>query len=233
MKWKLIAYIFLFNQYLSGQEIYRPPLLHDQAKFDSIEINTLLDSLSLRKLNFIFFDNNFDYLKTNNTIKNPEIIHNGPDENKRLQKVLGNYPNFKKKFLALDIKDNVPDLHLPKAKGGTPKMLNPDFIGSLGFLINSPISFFYYNFSKEEQSRRKFYALNADLPNRRCIDAKYNKEKVQLWTGLKDEELTEFVLYCDFDDSFLSKASEYDLIEKVLKKLADFKTFKDSCNYKN
>ena len=224
--WKLIAIILLYSQFLSGQEINKAVLRQSPSKTNNFEINALLDSLSFFRLNPDLIKSNFDLL-------NADSAYKRPSESKRMQKLLGSYSDFKRKFLALNIKDNMPDLHLPKAKSGTPKLLDPDFIGSAAFLLHSPISFFYYNFSKEEQSQRKLYAINAYDPNRRYIDAKYNKDKVQLWTGLKDEELTKFVLFCNFDDSFLLNCSEYDLIDKVLKKLSDFKAIKNSGNFKN
>jgi hypothetical protein len=228
MKQNLIIFVLLYSQFVYAQEINKPLILQNPRKIETIRINKMMDSLSLFRLNSDFYKNSFSSNKSFDT-----AIIKKQTEEKQLQNLLGSYPDFKRKFLALEFKDPMLDLHLPKAKGGTPKMLDPNFINSLGFLINSPISFFYCNFSKEEQSLRKAYALNADMPNRRCIDAKYNKEKVQLWTGLKDKELTKFVMFCNFDDAYLLRANEYDLIDNILKKLTEFKAIQDSCNYNN
>jgi hypothetical protein len=228
MKRNYLAFVLIYYQFLSAQEIKNSELLHEPAKLSNSETNSLLDSLSLRKLNSLFFNDNFNYSN-----RNTDTVHNNKSaEEKRLQNLLGSYADFKRKFLALEIKDYVTNLHLPKARGGTPQLLDPNFISSVGFLINSPISFFYYNLSKQEQTMRKLYAINAYAPNRRYIDSRYNREKVQLWTGLKDDELTKFVLFCNFDDSFLLNTSEYDLIDAVLKKLSDFKAFKEFNNSK-
>jgi hypothetical protein len=41
------------------------------------------------------------------------------------------------------------------------------------------------------------------------------------------------VMFCNFDDAYLLRADEYDLIDNILKKLTEFKAIQDSCNYNN
>jgi hypothetical protein len=42
-------------------------------------------------------------------------------------------------------------------------------------------------------------------------------------TGLKGLELYEFTSFCNFNQKFLLRASEYEIIEKVLEKLKEYK----------
>jgi hypothetical protein len=217
-------------QFLPGQENHLQFNTQDSAAFKIIEIDRMLDSLSLQNLNNHFYDSNRGSLNYDATIKSPDTSKFSDEEYRRLHDILGDYSDFKRKFLALDLKDNVPDLHLPKAKPGTPQLLDPDYLGSIGFLINSPISFFYYNLSKVEASRRRAYAFNKNYTTRRRVCDKYNNEKIQYWTGLKGDSLTKFILYCHFDDRYLLETSDYELIETVFIKLAEFRAMKDTCN---
>ena len=55
------------------------------------------------------------------------------------------------------------------------------------------------------------------------VECKYNREKVASWTGLKDEELTEFIVYCDLKPNYILESTEYDIMEIVKNKLLEFK----------
>jgi hypothetical protein len=149
-----------------------------------------------------------------------EIIKN---ELKGSAKLPESYTDFKRKFLALKLDNEPIDLGLPKAKPGIPHLLDKDYISSPWFALNSPISFFYYNFSKAERSKRKAYELRHEKDQYAVIDSKINRHKIQYWTGLKESDLDKFILFCDFSFDYLLSVKEYDLIQKVKQKLQDFK----------
>jgi hypothetical protein len=138
-------------------------------------------------------------------------------------KLPANYEEFKQKFLALKLNNEPLDIGLPKAKPGTPKLLDDSYIKSLGFALSSPISFFYYNFSKVERSKRRVYELRNEKAQYAVIDSKISRHKIQYWTGLKEQDLDSFILFCDFSFDYMLSASEYDLIFKVKEKLVEFR----------
>jgi len=149
-----------------------------------------------------------------------EIIKNQLKDTSRLPQ---NYEEFKKKFLALKLNNEPLDIGLPKAKPGIPQLLDESFIKSLGFALNSPISFFYYNFSKVERSRRRVFELRHEKEQYAVIDSKINRHKIQYWTGLKEGNLDKFILFCNFSFNYMLTVSEYDLILKVKEKFEEFK----------
>jgi hypothetical protein len=136
---------------------------------------------------------------------------------------LGTYKDFKRNFLTIKPKDElVIDLGLPEIKPGLPRLLDDDYVKSAGFAISSPISFLYYNFNEKEKSKRKIYKLMYEAPTTYEIEKKFNRDKVGIWTGLKDFELNEFIVYCDFDRNYLLNATEFDIITKTQEKLKEF-----------
>jgi len=132
------------------------------------------------------------------------------------------YLEFQHKFLALKIKDETIDIGLPKAKPGKPKLLDENYIGSLGFALTSPVSFFYYNFSKAERSKRRAYELRHEKEQYAVIDRKINRHKIEYWTGLKEEKLDKFILFCNFSFDYMLYSNEYDIILKVKERLEEF-----------
>lgn len=143
-------------------------------------------------------------------------------EYQRMYRLFGTYEDFKRKFLALKIKE-MPDLGLPKASPGLPKLLDESYVGSLGFALTSPISFFYYNMSREEMNKRRLIELQERDKIQRKIETKYNRQNVSNWTGLKEPELLEFMYFCNFNDAFLLQANEWDIFIAVKAKLTEFK----------
>jgi len=132
------------------------------------------------------------------------------------------FEEFKKRFLELRIAETIPDLRLPPPSPGLPKLLDEHYLASLGFALNHPISFFYYNFNKKEQSKRKLIYLNHEDLKYASACKKYNPKKVQEWTGLKDARLERFMTYCNFSSDYILATNEYDIILLVMKKLDEF-----------
>lgn len=169
----------------------------------------------------------------NDTLKLDSLIRNGLldylikdiDTNRLKDKAVlpGTYEEFKRKFLALKLDNEPIDIGLPKAKPGIPQLLDDNYIKSLGFALNSPISFLYYNFSKVERSKRKHIRLRYESEEYAKIDKKFNRHKIQYWTGLKEKELDKFILFCHFSLEYLLTSNEYDIILKIKEKLVDFK----------
>jgi hypothetical protein len=139
--------------------------------------------------------------------------------------ILGSYDQFKQKFLNLEIEDNTINIRgLPKVKKKeVPDLENEDYISNPLFLLGNPISYFYYNFNKYEQSKRKVHELNKLDIEKRIIEKKFNREIVKTLTKLTDEmEINEFLDFCNFSHNYLLKTSEYDIQEALIKKFKEF-----------
>ncbi len=69
--------------------------------------------------------------------------------------------------------------------------------------------------SKEEKSLKKLKLILDEQEKIEIINSKFNKRNVGELTGLKGEELVEFMDYCNLPEEFLLNASEYDILDTV------------------
>jgi hypothetical protein len=226
----LLATLLINFQFLAGQETETPIILQPHQTISNIEFKRILDSISLVRLHPNFFENSI--FKENDAINVNDTLKTETDEQRRMRLLFGSYSDFQRKFLALDLKNDVPDLHLPKVARYNTQYGDPNYAGTVGCSFTGPVTLLYNAFSKEEKSRRRYYALKEFEPSRKIINAKYNYQKVKNWTKLDDDNLTRFVLFCHFDDDYLLNVNEYDLIEEVMIKLIEYKAIEDSSNYK-
>lgn len=60
------------------------------------------------------------------------------------------------------------------------------------------------------------------------IDKKFNREIVNRLTHLEGNELTNFMGFCNFDMEYLHKATEYEIVEKIMQRYEAYKVLKDS-----
>jgi hypothetical protein len=134
---------------------------------------------------------------------------------------------FKQKILKQKIQD--PDSGKVKLAGlkpvlkGPNKLLDKKHISSPLFAITHPVSFFHYNLSKREKEKRKAKVIEDRERIRWVIDQKYNRAYVQSLTDLQGDELTDFISYCNFEESYLLKTSQYQLSLAIMEKLKSFK----------
>ena len=129
------------------------------------------------------------------------------------------YNQFKKDFLELEA-EKAPEIQgLPKGKPiDIPVLLDTNHINSPAFLVLHPLSYLYYKFSKEEKSKRKAFYLERQAGERVIIERKFNREIVSRITGLEDEELTNFIGFCNFSHPFLFEATELEIVKEINKK---------------
>ncbi|MCK4662377.1 MAG: hypothetical protein KAT68_05900 [Bacteroidales bacterium] len=130
-----------------------------------------------------------------------------------------NYEDFKQAFLNMEIKDETIDLHLPDLTGFGKPVPKSEF----GLAVSSPITFFYNQFSKEGKELRKYAEIIKRDNYQKHIIIKYNKEIISLITGLKDdEEIMEFIEFCDFSDEFIKQSIDYDIYLAIKNCYRDF-----------
>lgn len=223
----LIFILFCFCALLiKGQEMNYPIKLKPFMITEEDPYIKKLDSSVLKNINAGITHRPVPFAKQDSLKIVPDSVLAKDEEYKRLYKLFGSYPEFKQKFLALKIPDEL-DLGLPNYVPGQSSMLHAPQNG-FGVAAGGPISFLYSKFSKHEKAIRKYNELMADKPNYEKVKKKYNREKVQHWTGLQGDRLTKFVLYCRFDDSYLLHVNEYDLIKRVQIKLKQFMVLEDT-----
>jgi hypothetical protein len=78
--------------------------------------------------------------------------------------------------------------------------------------IMSPLTAIWNEYSKAGQDMRKFeeFMRHAQLLNQ--VNTRYNKKSIKRATGLDDEWLDAYILYCNISKTFVLSASDYDLI---------------------
>lgn len=63
------------------------------------------------------------------------------------------------------------------------------------------------------------------------IDRKFNRQLVQDLTKLEDDELTDFIGYCNFSNDYLLEANAYEIIVRIMEKFEEFKNIKPDGSY--
>lgn len=89
-------------------------------------------------------------------------------------------------------------------------------------LARGPLSTVQNMFSKEAKELKKYQEVIRDYPREKTIAAKYNRDIVGEITGLKDEELNDFMLFCKVPDDFILSANEYEIVLAVNNCYKDF-----------
>jgi hypothetical protein len=135
--------------------------------------------------------------------------------------VLGTYDQFRYKFLNLDVPDPENQMN--------PSIMNDILLGidTTNVIqppgIMSPITAIYNLVSKEGKSLRKLDKIQEERKFLKQVEYKYNIPMLERITGMKELELQDFISFCNFSHKFLLKASEYEIIEAVLKKLDEYR----------
>lgn len=122
---------------------------------------------------------------------------------------------FKKAILALDdIPEEPEKIIIPGTFQGTPTQPSAS--------PASPISFIYDRFSKRAKYERQVRQAQRDAAYQKTLAKKYNRTMVGEITGLVDEQLDEFMLFCRFKDKFIERSNEYDIILAINRCYDDF-----------
>jgi hypothetical protein len=90
--------------------------------------------------------------------------------------------------------------------------------------IGISIDAMYDLWSKEGKMRRKVADLKFQDIKTFYAGLKYNKTLVIQITKLEDEEVEDFMDYCKPTEDFILRASDYDLTQKILQCLKDYRT---------
>ncbi len=126
------------------------------------------------------------------------------------------YGDLQRDFRESGIPENLgAEIGLPRQDPGIiPFDMDEKRLKSAGFLISSPISFFYYNLSKHEKSLRKAYKLNKNQDAILQFNQTLSPGNVLRITGIERELLDDFMiflnshLHCDYRCSELELTAE-------------------------
>lgn len=119
---------------------------------------------------------------------------------------------FKQDILNMKLpEDSKPKIVIPGSYGGP--ITSRDLNG--GFSLGSPVSSVMNIFSKEAKELRKYEKVMKEYPRQKTINEKYNMEVVEQITGLKDEDLNKFMLFCKISDDYILTANDYEIVVAV------------------
>jgi hypothetical protein len=141
---------------------------------------------------------------------------------------LNTYEKFKKRFAEVEIKNDT--YHVPGLPHfrpmGVPSLRDTNYIRNPLFAISSPISFFYYNFSKREKNRRLYYQLLADDELARKARLKYSDELLLELTNLEEYEIDDFLAFCDFNPRYILSLNDYEIYKLIKQKYRQYQLAK-------
>lgn len=125
-------------------------------------------------------------------------------------------------FIPFGVKPGKPKGRIPKLYEretdlvfGADEKFNPS--------LTIPISYFTKKFSKKHKAKRDYYELKASKEQFFANEKKYNKELVTELTGLKGDELMDFMSYLDFQYEFLTESNDYEIVKAILDRFEEFK----------
>jgi hypothetical protein len=139
---------------------------------------------------------------------------------------LGSYKQFKQKFISLDLsKDKTAILRrelqqesVIAARDAYRNMQDKQKIGGgVGFPILTP----------QEKERIKLKAILSAENQKRQVYAKFNPDVIKKVIGITtDEEILEFMAFCNFSDEWIVNTDEYDLMVMIARKYEAFRRIK-------
>lgn len=123
--------------------------------------------------------------------------------------------SFKRAVLALkDIPDESPQIVIPGSYNGPRREPKATPL--------NPISYVFDRFSRRAKYERQAREAQQGYETRKQLAHKYNREMVGEITGLTDEVLDEFMIFCRFEEDFIERSTQYDLILAINQCYTDF-----------
>lgn len=139
------------------------------------------------------------------------------------------YDDFREAFIEMPMQQTLgASMGLPQQdQDKVPLEMEEQAVKSVGLLLTSPVSFFYYNFNKHAKSARKVYWLKKNQAKYDQFDSIVSTENLSDITGLTGVKLQEFMLFlsqrmvCDFNCSELAIYKEIHGLWKVYQELEE------------
>ncbi len=130
---------------------------------------------------------------------------------------------FKRRILATELEDTSFWYHgvaKPVFKGD--KTLDSKHVNNPLFLLAHPITGWHYKYSKKEKERRKMHEINQQAFKQNKVNLKFTRTWVGEVTGLKGDDLTSFIGFCNYDLTYLERTPLYLIQEDLQVKLSEF-----------
>lgn len=122
---------------------------------------------------------------------------------------------FKKAILAMD---NLPEeqeqIHIPGSYYGPRREVKASPL--------SPVSFVADRLSKRARYEKEAREKIANSKRSNALAQKFNRELVEKVTGLPEEKLEEFMMYCRMKEVFVDQANEYEVILAINQCYSEF-----------
>lgn len=139
------------------------------------------------------------------------------------------YDDFRKAFIEMPMQQTLgASMDLPRQNPDKVALeMDEQAVKSVGLLLTSPVSFFYYNFNKHAKSARKVYWLKKNQEKYDQFDAVVSAENLSGITGLTGVRLQEFQVFllrrmvCDYNCSEFALYKEIHGLWKVYQELEE------------
>lgn len=125
---------------------------------------------------------------------------------------------------------------LDKAKmSKTPSELRGEFDSKPGILtaLTHPTSYLYYKLNKGEKEKRNVLSAIKNEREWQLFSLVYNKQVAERLTGLKGDELDDFMVYFNAFSNLRFSATTYEVEKRVKEVFADFKEKKAKAELNN
>jgi hypothetical protein len=86
--------------------------------------------------------------------------------------------------------------------------------------LMSPLTAMYMEYSKAGQDMKHFEEFVQHAEMLKQVNMRYNKKTIKRATGLDDEYLDDYIIYCNLEKAFILNSSDYELI-LAMRKCAD------------
>lgn len=139
------------------------------------------------------------------------------------------YGDFREAIIEMPNQQNLGEsMGLPRQDPDhIPYEMNEEALKSPAFLLSSPVSYFYHNFSRQARSARKVYWLEKNRTLHEAFEAVMGSDNISSITGLKGKELQDFMAFlyarmvCDFKCTELQLYTEIYGLWDVYKELGE------------
>lgn len=122
----------------------------------------------------------------------------------------------------VDVHGEAPGANLegiPKGKKVDipPELRSDDFSSNPHWTaaIFKPLSFLHYKLNRKEKRKRKALSTIQSQREWEYFSLVYNKDVIERLTGLKDQELDDFMVYCNANHGLHYSASSYEVEERI------------------
>lgn len=99
--------------------------------------------------------------------------------------------------------------------------------GTGGLSMGGPLTAIAKVFSKEEKERKMLKQYQQKYDYQKVLTSKYNETVVMEITSLPEDKVEDFMEFCVLEDSFIYRATEYELTVVLNQCLVDFKKLEE------